>query len=554
MSGWGGMRRLSASRRTGQRAGGRSPWWHRGVVYQVYPRSFADGNGDGVGDLPGLTGRLAYFAWLGIDAVWLSPIYRSPMKDFGYDIVDHKDVDPLFGSLADFDALVSKAHRLGLRLLVDYVPNHTSDQHPWFAEAGSSRRSTRRDWYLWRDGTADGGPPNNWRSVFGGSAWTRDPRSGQYYCHAYLPEQPDLNWRNGDVRAELLDVLRFWLDRGVDGFRADALRHLLKDPAWHDNPPNPDFHPGRPPYEALLPVNSTDLDDIHEPIAAMRRVLSEHGRPHEERLLIGELYVPIERLVRYYGKDGGGIQLSSNMHLIDTAWRPDAIAALIERYESALPAEAWPNWVLGNHDRSRIASRLGAAQARVAAMLLLTLRGTPTLYYGDELGMLDTPIEPERIRDPYQRRVPDLAVGRDPARTPMQWNAAVNAGFCPPEAEPWLPTADDFAQINVASESDDPHSMLVLQRRLLALRRRHDTLTVGDYHTAEAAAHVLAYVRESSKERTLVALNLSAEPQTLALRQSGTALISTYLDREGERLGCDVRLRPDEGIVAELDL
>lgn len=533
-------------------AGGQpaQPWWQRGVVYQVYPRSFADGNGDGIGDLRGLHDRLQYLAWLGVDAVWLSPIYSSPMVDFGYDVTDHTAVAPLFGTLDDFDTLLARAHGLGLRVLLDYIPNHTSDQHPWFMEARGSRTSAKRQWYLWREPASKGGPPNNWRSVFGGPAWTWDAATGQFYYHAYLPEQPDLNWREPQVRAAMLDVLRFWLDRGVDGFRVDALRHLLKDPQWRDNPPNHDFRAGMAPYEALLPVHSADQDEALEPIAAMRRTL-EHDRPEEERLLIGELYVPLERLVRYYGPNGQGLQLPANMHLIATPWQPEAIAALVERYEGALPAHGWPNWVLGNHDRSRIASRVGLEQARVAAMLLLTLRGTPTLYYGDELGMRDVPIRPELAQDPYGREVPGLGVGRDPGRTPMQWSAEPNAGFCPPDARPWLPVGKDFAQINVAAQRRDPRSMLALYRRLLGLRRRCEALTAGRYRTVEAGRHVLAYLRESPGEQLLVALNLTAQTQTADL--SGHVRLTTRLDREGELVLGELRLRAGEGVVLDVE-
>ncbi|MGI8779007.1 MAG: alpha-amylase family glycosyl hydrolase [Solirubrobacteraceae bacterium] len=525
------------------------PWWRRGVVYQVYPRSFADGDGDGVGDLRGLRDRLEHLVWLGVDAVWLSPIYPSPMVDFGYDITDHTAVDPLFGTLADFDALVAEAHRLGVRVLLDLIPNHTSSRHPWFVEARASRASGKRDWYLWRDPALDGGPPNNWRSVFGGPAWTLDEPTGQFYYHAYLPEQPDLNWREPRVREAMLDVLRFWLDRGVDGFRVDALRHLLKDPEWRDNPPNPAFRPGMPPYDALLPVRSADGEDVLEPIAAIRRVLLEHGDPVEERPLIGELYVPIERLVRYYGRDGRGVQLPSNMHLIATPWESEAIAALVERYEAALPAHGWPNWVLGNHDRSRIASRVGPAQARVAAMLLLTLRGTPTLYYGDELGMRDVPIPAEHVQDPYERNLPGIGVGRDPERTPMPWDAAPNAGFCPPGACPWLPIGEDNAQRDVAAQRRDPRSMLALHRRLLAMRRRSEALAGGGYRTVAAGAGVLVYLREGPGEQVLVALNLTSAPGTARL--SGRVRLSTRLDREGERVVGELRLRADEGVVLE---
>jgi alpha-glucosidase len=473
------------------------------------------------------------------------------MADFGYDISDHTAIDPLFGTLADFDALVAEAHRLGLRVLLDFVPNHTSIEHPWFEGSRESRTAPRRDWYLWRDGAPEGGPPNNWRSVFGGPAWTFDPRTSQHYYHAYLAEQPDLNWRHPPVREAMLDVLRFWLDRGVDGFRVDALRQLLKDPSWRDNPPNPAFRPGMPPYEELLPVHSADVDDVHEPIAQMRRVVSEHGAPSDERLLIGELYLPIERLVRYYGADGAGVQMPTNMHLIGVEWSPAAIADLIERYEAALPPGAWPNWVLGNHDRGRIASRVGPAQARVAAMLLLTLRGTPTIYYGDELGMLDADIAPGRVSDPYERLSPGLGVGRDRARTPMRWTAEHGAGFCPPTVEPWLPTGADSVTINVASERHDASSSLTLYRRLLELRRRSDALRTGSYRTMSTERGVLVYARDGddADESVTVALNLTAIPRTLPWPHDGVVRLSTELDRERQPVGAELRLRPNEGVV-----
>jgi alpha-glucosidase len=522
-------------------------WWQRGVVYQIYLRSFADSDGDGIGDLRGITKRLSYLAWLGVDAVWISPIYESPMADFGYDVSDHTAVDPLFGTLADFDALIAEAHRVGLRVLLDYIPNHTSIEHPWFTDARGSRQSARRDWYLWREAAPDGGAPSNWRSVFGGSAWTNDPASGQCYYHAFLPEQPDLNWRHPAVREAMLDVLRFWLDRGVDGFRVDALRHLVKDPRWRDNPANPNFRPGMPPYDALLPTHSTDLDDVHEPIAAIRRVLMMHRDPAEERLLIGELYVPIERLVRYYGVGGAGLQMPSNMHLIDIEWQPQPIAALIERYQAALPAAAWPNWVLGNHDRSRIATRVGSAQARVAAMLLLTLRGTPTLYYGDELGMTDVTIASHRVQDPVALRVAGRGLGRDPERTPMQWNAAPHAGFCPPHSEPWLPVAENHHTVNVAAQRGDPRSTLSLYRRLIELRRQSRPLTGGAYRFVSAERGVLAYARELERERVLIALNLTATSRTLPI--SGLVVqLSTHLDHGHDHVE-QLHLRPHEGII-----
>jgi alpha-glucosidase len=518
-------------------------WWQRGVVYHVYPRSFADGNGDGVGDLPGLTRRLAYLRWLGVDAVWLSPVYRSPMKDFGYDISAHTGIDPLFGDLQDFDAVVAQAHRHGLRLIVDYVPNHTSDEHPWFLESRASRDNPKRDWYRWRDPGPNGAPPNNWLSLFGGSAWTLDQATGQCYYHAYLAEQPDLNWTNPAVRDAMLDVMRFWLDRGVDGFRVDALRQLAKDPQLRDNPPNPAYRAGQPPYDSLLPIYSADRDEVLEAVVAMRDVLGE------DRVLIGEVYVSLERLMRYYGTDGDGVHMPSNMHLIATPWHAERIADLIERYEAALPAGAWPNWVLGNHDRSRIASRVGAAQARVAAMLLLTLRGTPTLYYGDELGMRDARIPADRVQDPYERNVPGIGVGRDPARTPMPWTEEPNGGFCPPGAEPWLPIDEDTT--DVAAQRVDPHSILTLYRRLLALRRAEAALSVGSYRTLSVTDSVLAYARQTGDRRFAVALNLGGEPENIECPHGRVAL-STHLDREGDPLTSRLSLRSNEGVVVEL--
>ena len=528
-------------------------WWEHGVIYHVYPRSFMDSSGDGIGDLRGITQKLPYLSWLGVDAVWISPFYPSPMKDFGYDVSDHKDVHPTFGTLGDFDALVAEAHRLGLKVVLDYVPNHTSDRHPWFEGSRSSREGPKRDWYIWRNpDPRTGGPPNNWLASFGGSAWTFDEGTGQYYYHAYLPEQPDLNWRNGEVRKAMLDVLIFWLDRGVDGFRVDALRQLLKDDLFRDNPPNPSYDPEGSPYDALLPVYSTDRPEVHEAIREMRGVLDGYG---EEKVLIGELYLPIDRLVSYYGEGGTGVHLPTNLHLILTPWNARDIASLIERYEAALPEGAWPNWTLGNHDRSRIASRVGAPQARVAAMLLLTLRGTPTIYYGDEIGMHDVPVPPEGIQDPWEKNVPGKGLGRDPERTPMQWSTEANVGFCPRGVEPWLPVAEDHDQNNVAAERDDPASILTLHRRLLALRRATPALATGSYTPVPATGELLAYTRERDGRHYLVALNLGHDHQDLLPDDPpwrGRIVLSTHPDRKGEQTDRHLSLRPDEGLILEL--
>jgi len=524
-----------------------APWWRRGVVYQVYPRSFLDTDGDGVGDLPGITARLGHLAALGIDAVWISPFYPSPMRDFGYDVTDHRAVDPLFGTLDDFDRLLAAAHARGIRVVLDYVPNHTSDLHPWFAEARASRGSPRRDWYVWRDPGPGGGPPNNWLSTFGGSAWTLDAATGQYYLHTYLREQPDLNWRNPAVEAEMLGVMRFWLDRGVDGLRVDAVQNVIKDDRFRDNPPNPGFRPGDDPFTRLLRAWSGDRPEVHAVIARMRRVLEEYGG---ERVLIGEIYNTPERVVAYYGEGGAGCHFPYNFQLIVLPWSARTIDAAVRRYEALLPPGAWPSWVLGNHDRPRIASRVGRAQARVAAMLLLTLRGTPTLYYGDEIGMTDVPVPPERVRDPWELNVPGMGLGRDPERTPMQWSAAPNAGFT--TGTPWLPVAADYRETNVETQRCDPESMLALHRRLLALRRAEPALSIGSWAPLDAEGDVLAYVREHEGSRFLVALNLGPSPASLEFDGAGEVALSTSIDRKDVPVRGHVELRGDEGVVVRL--
>jgi alpha-glucosidase len=523
-------------------------WWQRGTIYQVYPRSFLDTDGDGVGDLPGIVERLDYLAWLGVDALWISPFYPSPMRDFGYDVTDHTAVHPLFGTLADFDRLVYEAHARGLRVILDYIPNHTSDQHPWFLESRSSRDNPKRGWYVWRDAGPDGGPPNNWISAFGGSVWEWNDATGQYYLHTFLREQPDLNWRNPEVEAAMLDVIRFWMERGVDGLRVDAVQMVIKDEHFRDNPPNPAYREGvDDPYDRLERVYSGDRPEVHGVIARMRRLVESYG---SGRVLIGEIYNKVERLMPYYGQDGAGCHFPYNFQLIRLPWDARAIDAAVRRYEALLPPGAWPNWVLGNHDRARIATRVGPAQARVAAMLLLTLRGTPTVYYGDEIGMANVPIPPERVQDPWEKNLPGRGLGRDPERTPMQWDAAPNAGFT--TGEPWLPVADDFAAVNVAAQRADPGSILSLHRRLLKLRRAEPALAVGSYTRVEAEGDVLAYVREHGGERFFVALNLGSHPTSLPFGGRGEVALSTHLDREGEEVVDRVELRGDEGVVVRV--
>jgi alpha-glucosidase len=526
-------------------------WWKTGVVYQVYPRSVADADGDGVGDLRGILGRLDYLSYVGVDALWLSPIYPSPMADFGYDISDYKDVDPVFGTLEDFDALVEEAHRRGIRVILDYVPNHTSDEHPWFVESRSSRDNPKRDWYVWRDAGPDGSPPNNWVSYFGGGAWQWDEATGQYYLHLFDPKQADLNWRNPDVREAMYDALRFWLRRGVDGFRIDVLWMLIKDEAFRDNPPNPEWREGQRPWERWLGVYSGDRPEIGEIVREIRAVADEF---EGDRVLIGELYLPLERLVAYYGEALDGIHLPFNFGLVELVdWDARSVGSLISAYEAALPEGAWPNWVLGNHDQPRVASRIGRERARLAQMLLLTLRGTPTVYYGDEIGMQDVPVPPERTHDPQGVRNPGF--GRDPERTPMQWDAGPNAGFSPEGVEPWLPVADDYETVNVEVQKDDPRSMLSLFRRLVEVRREYPALTVGQYEAVDAGDEdLLAYGRREGESRVLVILNFGSEARRPRLSGKGFSrkakvLVSTGMDRAGILEVGDLELGPSEGVV-----
>jgi alpha-glucosidase len=503
-------------------------WWQNGILYEVYPRSFQDANGDGIGDLQGILERLDYLAGLGIKALWIAPFYPSPMADFGYDIADYCNVDGIFGTLADFDRLLAAIHERGLKLILDFVPNHTSDQHPWFLESRSSLDNAKRDWYLWRDPAPDGGPPNNWQSNFGGPGWTKDGR--QYYYHSFLKQQPDVNWRNPALQNAMYDVLRFWLDRGVDGFRVDVMWMLIKDDQFRNNPTS-------------APLYNTNRPEVHAIVAGMRAILDSYG----DRLLIGELYLPFPQLVSYYGQDLKGAQLPFNFQLIQCPWNAEAIAQVITEYEAALPAGAWPNWVMGNHDQSRIATRAGRAQARIAAMLLMTLRGTPTMYYGDEIGMTDVEIAAEEVRDPAAKNDPKM--GRDPERTPMQWDSSRFAGFS--TGTPWLRLAADYAMVNVAALSSQKDSLLSLYRELIGLRNGNAALYCGRVEGVGSTGNVLGYERAESERRFTVLLNFN-DGLADGKVESGEIVLSTHMDRPGERVAGKVTLRGFEGVVVRM--
>jgi alpha-glucosidase len=454
----------------------RSPWWRSEVVYQIYPRSFADADGDGIGDLAGISAHLDHLVDLGVGAVWLSPFYRSPMADFGYDVSDHCDVDPVFGSLADADALIAAAHDRGLRVLVDFVPNHISDQHPWFQAALSSRDDPHRDWFHWRDPAPDGGPPNNWSAAFGPeSAWTLDEASGQYYLHLFLPEQPDIDWNHPAVVEAMHDVLRFWMDRGVDGFRADVVHCIGKDPALADMPDElvglpamlQDFGPG-----------------THEQLRRMRTLVDSYPG---DRVVVGETYVlDREQMASYLGQ-GDELHLAFNFMPMHCQWDAELWRAEIETaYQLAAPIDAWPTWVLSNHDNPRHVTRYGSeARARAAAVLLLTLRGTPFMYMGEELGLSDAEVPPERVVDPG---------GRDGCRAPIPWTIEADHGWGP---DPWLPFAPDASEHSVEAESGDPDSMLALYRHLLHTRRSVPALHLGSIELLDAPPGVLRWRRRS---------------------------------------------------------
>jgi alpha-glucosidase len=547
-------------------------WWQTGVIYQVYPRSFQDTDGDGVGDLRGITARLDYLKGLGVDAVWISPIYPSPMADFGYDVSDYTGVDPLFGTMEDFDALLASAHAKGLRVILDFVPNHTSEQHPWFVESRSSRKSAKRDWYLWHDAAKAGDNwqparerlPNNWVSQFGGPAWTWDEGTQQFYLHSFLAAQPDLNWRNPEVRAAMYTAMRFWLDKGVDGFRMDVLWLLIKDIYFQSNPANPEYYDAQHDVKRVLPVFNADQPETLEIVGEMRALMAEYGPTtgdkgvRSSRVLIGEIYLPLDRLVRYYGSGPqlSGANLPFNFALIQTQWAADAIAEVITKYEGLLPSGAWPNYVLGNHDQSRLATRIGARQARAAAMLLLTLRGTPTMYYGDELGMVDVAIAPDQVRDPAEKNEPGKGRGRDPERSPMVWVSAANAGFTTPDAVPWLPLEPGWETENAAEQAARKDSMLMLYRKLLALRRQHDTLHAGGIADVVAEGAVLRYRRvgleDGESTDFQVVLNLGSEVAMVACAK-GTVVLTTLLDGEGSGVEGTVTVEGGEGLLIALD-
>jgi len=490
------------------------PWWREAVFYQVYPRSFADSDGDGVGDLEGLRQRLDHLQWLGVDAVWVCPFYPSPMADFGYDVADYCDVDPLFGTLDDFDRLLAEAHDRDMRILIDWVPNHTSDRHPWFVESRSSRHSPRRDWYVWRDGggPGPGGRPNNWKAAFGGDAWTWDEASGQWYLHLFLPEQPDLNWSNPEVVEAMHGVLRFWLDRGVDGFRIDVVQGLGKDhPDLMDDPPG-----------TVLPRSSfNDHPSAHPILRDIRRMVD--GYP-QAPVLVGEVYLlDTAQVVRYLGR-GDELHLAFDFTSLYAAWDAGAWRGTIERVERELgPVGGWPTWTLSNHDNVRHRSRYGGSEdrARAAAVMLLGLRGSPFLYAGEELGLEDAVLPAERVVDPG---------GRDPCRAPVPWDPSPGHGWG--VEDPWLPWPPGPDVRNAETLRADPSSILHLYRRLIAARRASAALRGGDVRLLPSAPTAVVWARQAGEDRRVVAVNFACEP--VGVDVEGEWVVEVASDGTGE--------------------
>ncbi len=517
-------------------------WWVGEVLYQAYPRSFMDSDGDGVGDLRGVIDRLDHLAGLGIRGLWLSPITVSPNADFGYDVADYYDIDPSLGTLRDLDALVKAADARGIGVIMDLVPNHTSIEHPWFAASRSSRDDPKRDWYVWADPAPDGGPPNNWVSVFGGPAWTLDEPTGQYYLHNFLDMQPDLNWWNEEVREQFDRIFRYWFDAGVSGFRIDVAHMVIKDRDLRDNPPATTTDSAMAQIRGQVQEFNSNRPEVHEVHRRWRELADSYDPP---RLLIGETFVEqLDDLFPFFG-EGDELHLDFNIPFAHAPFTASALADMIERTETAMPAAGTPVWTGSNHDISRFPTRWAGGdpdRARAALMMLLTLRGTTVLYEGDEIGMVDTDVPREELVDPVGIRFYPYA-GRDPVRTPMQWANEPGGGFTTPEAEPWLRFGD--LTCNVADQDGDPDSMLALTRDLIALRHSTPDLRLGAWTRIDAPDDVMAYRRGDA---TVVVLNLGDTPAVVS-DVDGSILVGTNRARDGEAVTGSITLTPAEGVV-----
>lgn len=502
-------------------------WWRDGVIYQIYPRSFKDTTSSGIGDLTGITEKLDYLADLGIDAIWLSPINPSPDVDFGYDVSEYCGIDPKFGTMQDFENLVSAADKLGIRIVLDLVLNHSSDQHPWFKSARKSKKDPYRDWYIWHDANPSGKPPNNWQAVFGGSGWEWDRATEQYYYHMFYKQQPDLNWRNPKVRNALLDVFRFWLEKGVKGFRLDVFNMYIKDDQFRSNPTK---LIGRRPFERQIHLYDCDRPELIGVLSDIRQVLDAYN----DTYVVGETFLGTpEKAAGYCGEEY--FHACFDFNFLESKFKPQPVLKAISEWETALGDSKWPNYVFNNHDNPRTATRFGAGEdderLKVAAALLLTVRGTPFLYYGEEIGMRDIRLKRSGILDPIGKRYWPIYKGRDGCRAPMQWNADQNAGFS--SAVPWLPVHPDFLKRNVAIQTEERSSLLNFYKQLFAVRRTHPALIHGDFQAVDGNSHrVLAFKRTFAGSTIMVLLNFSDKPQEIILPEQ-TAEYSVVLSSIG---------------------
>ncbi len=528
-------------------------WWQHAVFYEIYPRSFADSNNDGVGDLKGIASKLDYLKDLGVDAIWISPCFPSPQVDFGYDVSDYENIDPMYGTLADFDLLASEAKKRDIHIILDFVVNHSSDQHKWFLDSKSSRTAAHRDWYVWRDGKGPGQPPNNWVSTFGGSAWKFDPATNQYYYHFFYAEQPDLNWRNPAVKNAMFDVTRWWYKRGVAGFRLDAVDTLFEDPKLQDNPiKRPGTNAFGDPFEDNK--NNTKLPEVHDVLRGLRKVADENNA-----VLIGETWTAdVAELNRYYGKGNNELQLP--MDFLFTMVNKLSPAEFRKQIAAVDKASGWPTFVISNHDIVRSYDRYGDGEhndqiAKLMAALYLTLRGTPIMYYGEEIGMKTTPpTSKEQVKDPIGRTGWPKEKGRDGERTPMQWDSSDNAGFS--KGTPWLPVPGTYKTHNVAGESRDQNSVLEFYKRALKLRHTNQALLDGTYTAInESDANVLSYLRVYKDRGVVVALNMSGTPQKVKLELKSKAFNSAkslLATGEASLKADEVSLEPYGVFIGEL--
>ncbi len=525
----------------------KNQWFKNAAVYQVYPLSFKDSNGDGYGDLPGVIEKLPYIKSLGADAIWLSPFYKSPLRDFGYDVTDHSDIDPIFGYMFDMERLISEAHALGLKVIIDLILNHTSIDHPWFQESRSSKENPKRDWYIWQDGKGENSslPPNNWISVFGGPSWSRDEKTGEWYLHTFFDHQPDLNWRNEDVRKEMCGIIDFWLTKGVDGFRGDAIHNLFEDAEFADEEINSYFKPGFDnPYNALFHSRTEGLPETIKTILD----ISEHIKKFGDVAFVTEAYLDLEGLLHVYKNCPVDNHVPFNFNLMSLPWNASDYKNFLDRY--ILESNDFPrNYVLGNHDRHRIVSRVGREKALASALLYMFLPGSPYIYYGEEIGMSDLDLEEAKMQDEWGQNVPGMHLGRDPERGVMQWTDADFAGFG--DKRPWILPPKNQKEVNVEAQEKDQNSVLNFYKKLLALRKE-EIFEQGEYVAMPVENNaVFQFKRKLGEREVLVAVNMSEEEQPLSAAQNGKRLISSILENQLNQPSAN--LMPNEARVVLFD-